>query len=98
MRRKGELSPAAIDRGWPHQIVLPARLCEGGGYKEIREFCKGMTLCNRGHAVFHDDEWFHVYCFAEEADADKFKQRFGGVRFNPNQRGKGSNWARWKKP
>jgi hypothetical protein len=47
MRRKGELSPAAIDRGWPHQIVLPARLCEGGGYREIHEFCKGMTLCNR---------------------------------------------------
>ena len=71
---------------------------ECGGYREIHEFCKGMTLCNRGHVVFHDDEWFHVYCFAEEADADKFQQRFGGERFDPNQRGKGSNWARWKKP
>jgi hypothetical protein len=52
MRRKGELSPAAIDRGWPHQVVLPARLSERGGYNEIHEFCQGMTLCNRGHAVF----------------------------------------------
>ena len=30
MRRKGELSAAGIDRGWPQQIVLPARLCERG--------------------------------------------------------------------
>lgn len=97
MRRKGELSPAAIDRGWPYQIVLPARFCEGGGYKEIHEFCKGMTLCSRGHAVYDNGEWFHVYCFAKEADANKFKQRFGGEKFNPNQRGRGSNWARWKR-
>jgi hypothetical protein len=27
MRRKGELSPAAIDRGWPYQVALPARFC-----------------------------------------------------------------------
>jgi len=45
-RKKGELSPAAIDRGWPHQIVLPARRCEGGGYEEIHEFWKNLTLCS----------------------------------------------------
>jgi hypothetical protein len=28
VRRKGELSAAAIDSGWPNQVVLPARLCE----------------------------------------------------------------------
>jgi hypothetical protein len=97
MRRKGELSPAAIDRGWPHQIVLPAPRCESGGYEEIHEFCKNLTLCSRGHAVFHDREWFQVYCFQNPMDADKFLQRFGGERFYPEQRGKGSNWARWKK-
>jgi hypothetical protein len=31
--RKGELSPAMIDRGWPHQVGLPASACEHGGYK-----------------------------------------------------------------
>ena len=35
MRRKGELSPAGIDLDWPHQVVLPARFCERGGYNEI---------------------------------------------------------------
>ncbi|HEY7231585.1 MAG TPA: hypothetical protein VH558_14565 [Pseudolabrys sp.] len=52
--------------------MLPARFCERGGYKEIPEFCQGMTLCSRGHAVF-DGEWFHVYCFATAEDAEKFK-------------------------
>jgi hypothetical protein len=27
VRRKGELSAAGIDRGWPHQVVLAARVC-----------------------------------------------------------------------
>jgi hypothetical protein len=66
-------------------VVLPARFCERGGYKEIHEFCEGMTLCSRGHAVF-DGEWFHVYCFAKPEDAERFKQRFA-VRnlIHPNE-------------
>jgi hypothetical protein len=95
MRRKGELSPADIDRHWPHQVVLPARACEGGGYNEIHEFCKDPTLCSRGHAVCHNNEWHHIYCFSDLADAEKFKQRFGGEKFNPAQKGKGKSWARW---
>ncbi len=87
MRRKGELSPAAVDRGWPYQVVLPARACEGGGDNEIHEFCKDLTLCNRGHAVHDKGEWFHIYCVSDPADAEKFKQRFSGEMFNPSQRG-----------
>jgi hypothetical protein len=41
------------------------------------------TLCNRGHALCHNNEWYHVYCFSDPVDADKFKRRFGGERFNP---------------
>lgn len=97
IHRKGELSPAMIDRGWPYQVALPARASLNGGYNVIREFCNDLSICPRGHAVFHEGEWFNVYCFAEPADAKKFMQRFGGEEFDPKQRGKGSNWARWKK-
>jgi hypothetical protein len=97
MRRKGELSPAGIDRGWPYQVALPASACAGGGYKAIHAFCEELSLCLRGHAVFHDGQWFNVYCFAVAADAEKFLIRFGGETFDPRQRGKGSNWARWNK-
>jgi hypothetical protein len=98
MRRKGELSPAEIDRKWPHQVVLMARACEGGGYDDIHEFCRDLSLCNRGHSVHHNGEWYHVYCFSDPADAEKFKQRFGGEEFNPSERGRRRDWAQWKKP
>src|SRR5271154_6598776 len=87
MRREGELSAAAIDHGWPHQVVLPARLCERDGYNDIHEFCRDLTLCSRGHALFHEGQWFHVYCFKEPVDAQKFMERFGGEKFNPIERG-----------
>jgi hypothetical protein len=96
--RKGELSPAGVDRGWPHQVALPASVSAGGGYKAIHEFCNDLSLCPRGHSVFHEGQWFNVYCFAEAVDAEKFMKRFGGETFDPKQRGKGSNWARWNKP
>jgi hypothetical protein len=96
-RRKGELSPAGIDRGWPHQVALPASASKDGGYKTIHDFCKNLSVCPRGHSVQYDGEWFHVYCFAEPNDAETFMQRFGGEKFDPKQRGKGSNWARWNK-
>jgi hypothetical protein len=41
--RKGELSPSAVDRGWPHQVALPANACENGGYKIIHDFCKDLS-------------------------------------------------------
>src|SRR5271155_2815839 len=58
MRREGELSAAAIDHGWPHQVVLPARLCERDGCNEIHEFCRDLTLCSRGHALYHYGQGF----------------------------------------
>ncbi|MGA8614369.1 MAG: hypothetical protein WB760_22385 [Xanthobacteraceae bacterium] len=96
-RRKGELSGASIDQGWPHQVALPASASKGGGYKTIHDFCKNLSVCPRGHSLFHEGEWFQIYCFAKPDDAATFMQRFGGEKFDPSQRGKGSNWARWKK-
>lgn len=42
--RKGELSPAAVDRGWPHQVALPASACENGGCKIIHDFSSSDTI------------------------------------------------------
>jgi hypothetical protein len=98
MRRKGELSPAAIDRAWPHQIALPASASRGSGYETIHEFCNDLSLCPGGHSVTYEGCWYHVYCFAQAADAERFMRRFGGEKFDPKQRGRGSNWAKWNKP
>jgi hypothetical protein len=67
------------------------------GYKTIHEFCKGLSLCLRGHSVTREDEWFNVYCFSERADAENFMAKFGGEKFDPRQRGRGRSWARWRK-
>jgi hypothetical protein len=96
-RRKGELSPAGIDRGWPYQVALRADECKGTHYRTLHSFCLGLSLCSRGHAVRYEDEWWQVFCFAEKAHADAFRVRFGGEHFDPRDRGRGASWAKWDK-
>ena len=43
------------------------------------------------------DEWWQVFCFAEEAHAEAFRIQFGGERFDPKHRGRGRLRARWYK-
>ena len=62
-RRKGELTAALIDRGWPHQVALPEEACAGNNYKIHADFCRDLSLCPRGKAVFHGDQWWRVFCF-----------------------------------
>jgi hypothetical protein len=98
MRRKGEPSPAAVDRGWPHQVAVPAKISLGENYNVVHSFCEGLSLCSRGHSVVGpDNEWWNVFCFAEKEHAEKFKQRFGGEWFGPAKRGKGQSWTIWNR-
>ena len=72
--------------------------CRGVAQRRLQNdsrVCRGLSLCERGHAVFHENQWWNVYCFAKPGHADKFMQRFGGEKFDPKQKGRGSNWARW---
>jgi hypothetical protein len=64
VHRKSELSPATIDRGWPHQVALPAAAPLGAGYAIVRGFCADLSPCVRGHSVYRDGGWFSVLCFA----------------------------------
>lgn len=96
-RRKGELSPAAIDRGWPYQVALRADECRGTHYRTLHAFCLRLSLCWRGHSVRYEDEWWQVFCFAEKAHAEAFRDRFGGEHFEPKDRGRGKSWARWNR-
>jgi hypothetical protein len=95
--RKGELSSGAIDRGRSHQVALPESKMVGASHSVIHAFCEDLSLCPRGHAVYHEGQWWNVFCFAEKDHAEKFRQQFGGETFDPTQKGKGSNWTRWRK-
>ena len=95
-RHKGELSPFGIDLGWPHQVALSSEVTRAR-YKEIREFGARLSLAPRGHSVFHEGEWYNVYCFADAADAKLFLDRFSGEPFDPRERGRGAHWMQWRK-
>ena len=81
-RRKGEPTAAGIDRGWPHQVVVPATECTGSHGRFMEAF-SSTCVCERHHSVFHEDKWWIVYCFADPEHAEKFRVRFaanGSIR------------------
>ena len=96
-RRKGELTPAGVDHGWPHQVAILASLCTGKQGDVHAEFCKGLSLCVRGHSVVWEDDWYNVKCFALREDAEAFMARFGGEWFDPREKGKRDEWFMWRK-
>jgi hypothetical protein len=96
VRREGELSRRAIDRDWPHQVALHADKVKGVGGEIIREFCRDLSLSPRGRSVARDDGWYVVFCFADPAQADLFRERVGGERFEPKDCGRGHSWHIWR--
>src|SRR5712671_1666006 len=91
-RRKGEITPSTIDREWPHQVALPADQVAGKNYSITQNLCRGLSLCPRGHTVRRDNITYTVFCFADPAHADLFRERFNGERFDPQDRGRGAEW------
>jgi hypothetical protein len=96
-RPKGELTGARIDREWPYQVAVPADHVAGESYKITHNFCRDLSLCTRGHSVRRDGIEYRVFCFADPAHADLFRERFNGERFNPKDRGCGNEWHVWQK-
>jgi hypothetical protein len=88
-RHKGELSRNVIDRDWPHQIAIEARLCTGDQYMTKHFFCAELSLCSHGHSFYRDGKDYNVYCFTVRDHAEAFRQRFGGDFIDPTRR------ARW---
>ena len=84
-RRKGELSKSTIDPEWPNQIAIPADQCTGDNYKRHHFFIAGesLSLCPRGHTFYHGARDYHVFCFAEREQAERFQQQFGGELIDP---------------
>jgi hypothetical protein len=89
VKRKGEISKFQIDSGWPYQVALAQRLTTGKKLDEVYAFCKDLSLCSRGHIFMRDGEHIKCWCFAEEADAQKFIDRFGGEMIAAEDRQEG---------
>lgn len=92
-KRKGELSPAGINRDWPHQVALPVDSLKDTHF--VHDFCRGLSLCPRGHSVRRGDVEYRLFCFSELAHANLFRAQFKGEQFNPPDRGRGTEWFVW---
>ena len=44
---KGELTAAALDRGWPHQVAVLATACSGWLGRFMDAFCLDLSVCER---------------------------------------------------
>jgi hypothetical protein len=95
--RKGELTPAGVDLGWPHQVARLHDLGTGKQGDVIHAFCKDLSLCVRGHRVVWENDWYNIYCFAQREHAEAFMAQFGGELFDPRERGRGHKWHFWYK-
>lgn len=94
--RKGELTPATVDREYPFQVALKERQ-HNWSCSTIERFCRihALSVSPRGHAVVIGHHFYVVTCFATLEDADKFREAFDGYRFDPKDKGRGRNWMRW---
>jgi hypothetical protein len=86
MARKGELSIAALDRSWPHQVAIPADECTGAIHVRIAEVCQGLSIAPRTISYVEGDRYMTVFCFADLEHAEAFANEFGGTIIHPKQR------------
>jgi hypothetical protein len=80
-----------MDQRRLHQVALPAYRCLGHNHLTIRYFCEGERLpwCAPCHSHGEDDVDMTVFCFAERAHSEQFRERFGGEFLEPKDRPKG---------
>jgi len=76
---------------FPYWVALIEEKRTGANYDKHREFCRAdaLTLSRHGHSVVWEKEWYCVFRFAEQKDADRFRKEFGGEPMHPSEKGKG---------
>ena len=91
MRRRGELSKTAIDRGWPYQVAVISIPGQDIGHLHLSG--PFSSLCSRRHRVGDGTSSYEVLCFADRAQADAFRETIKGETFDPRDR-VGQRWMR----
>jgi hypothetical protein len=80
-------------------VVLSEEKCIGANYDKLRKFCeeRELSLSRHGGSVTWQHEYYQIFMFAADADAEVFCKAFGGERMHPSEKGRGKNWSQWKK-
>ena len=80
VHRKGELTKAAVDRGWPHQLAFSPPIPH---VAQLRDFCRdaGLSLCQRTTGFYREVGrkviWYACFCFADRGHANCERRRTG---------------------
>jgi hypothetical protein len=82
-----------IDRQYPHQVQVLSKICEGHNYEPVHAFANALPSYSRHSGSWHvvNDQWELRFAFGDPADADKFRERFGGRRLTVHKIG-----GRWR--
>ena len=77
-RARGQPSRAAINREFPHQVILPAKSVSGRELARVIAFHDRALVPVKSRSAFQNDQWYAIYCFAEKEHALAFRLTFGG--------------------
>lgn len=102
--RTNKQSASGIFRDFPFQIAL--RALDTGDQAErnrgIDAYIRGhrLSAAPKGTPIRIDGDWWRLYSFAKEEDAMKFRDAFGGRRFEKPQRPRSETVQKelWVKP
>ena len=81
-RARGQPPRAAINREFPHQVLLLADSVRGHELERVIAFHDKLLVPVKSRSAFQNDQWYAIYCFAEKEHALAFRLAFGGKLFD----------------
>lgn len=96
MRRKGELSRSAINRGWPWQVPVDANVVSAR-HVEVTTSAAHLGACERTGSIVIRTGWHVVFCFTDEPSAIAFAQAWGAEVRHASTRERGLPWSVWRR-
>jgi hypothetical protein len=108
-RRKGEISPAVIDRRWPFQVALHAEICTDDQFAPLHGLGQSLNAAPRWRHVTKKEATgyeatYNLVCFARKEEAQAFIDQAGGRHFDPVKDREGPKnrniwtWHDWGEP
>lgn len=73
----------------PGKVALPSERTTRANLDEALAFCSTFSLEPPNLSIFHEGIDYKIWCFADPERARLFEERYGGLDFDPKDRGKG---------
>jgi len=65
-RARGQPSRTAVNREFPHQVIVPAKSVSGRELDRVIAFHDRLLVPVKSRSAFQNDQWYAIYCFAEK--------------------------------